>query len=96
MGYTVFQMLLHVIWSFVDPLEITCDDLLNPHAVFDDFRLPILIFLFDFRHDWVVPLDPEDLVGNLVELLHFAFPQQLAKVLYVLGLFEGPSNRKLF
>jgi hypothetical protein len=24
----------------------------------------------------VVPLDPEDLVGNLVELLHFTFPQQ--------------------
>jgi hypothetical protein len=42
----------------------------------------------------VVPLDPEDLVGNLVELLHFTFPQQRAKVLYVLGLLEGSSNRK--
>jgi len=69
-------MLLHVIWSFVDPLEIGCDDLLDLHTVFKDFRLPILSFLFDFRHDWVVPLDPEDLFGNLVELLHFTFPQQ--------------------
>ena len=74
-------MLLHVIWSLVDLLEIAGDDLVNLYAVFKDFRLPIVIISFDFRDNWVVPLDPEDLVGDLVELLHFSVPQQLAEVL---------------
>ena len=26
LGHTLFQMLLHVIWPLVDPLEIACDD----------------------------------------------------------------------
>ena len=63
-------MLLHVIWSLVYPFEIACDDLVNLHAVFKDFRLPIVIFPFDFRDNWVVPLNSEDLVCNSVELLH--------------------------
>jgi hypothetical protein len=36
-GHSVSQMLLHVIWSLVDPLEITCDDLVNLSAVFKHF-----------------------------------------------------------
>ncbi len=68
-------MLLHVIWSLVYPFEIACDDLVNLHAVLKDFRLPILSVPFDFRNDWVVPLDSEDLVGDLVELFHFSVSQ---------------------
>ncbi len=68
-------MLLHVIWSLVNLLKIAGDDLVNLHAVLKDFRLPILIILLDFRDDWVVPLDSEDLVGDLVELFHFSLPQ---------------------
>ena len=72
MGNTGCQMLLHVIWSLVDPFKIACDELVNLYAVFKDFRLPIVIFPLDFRDNWVVPLDSEDLVGDLVELFHFA------------------------
>ena len=68
-------MLLHVIWSLVYLLEIAGDDLVNLHAVFKDFRLPVLIILLDFRDDWVVPLNSEDLVGDLIELFHFSLPQ---------------------
>ena len=68
-------MLKHVIWSLVNLLEIAGDDLVNLHAVFKDFRLPIVIFLLDFRDNWVVPLNSEDLVGDLVELFHFSLPQ---------------------
>ncbi len=68
-------MLLHVIWSLVNPFEIACDDLVNLHAVFKDFRLSIVILLFDFRDNWVVPLNSEDLVGDLVELFHLSFSQ---------------------
>ena len=92
MGHTVFQMLLHVIWPLVDPLEIACDDLVNLHAVFEYFRLPSFIFSLDSSHDWVVPLDSENLVSNLVELLHFAFSQQCAEFLYIFSLIEGTCN----
>ena len=68
-------MLLHVIWSLVDPLEIAGDDLVYLHAVFKDFRLPILSVSSDFRDDWVIPLNSEDLVSDLVELFHFSLPQ---------------------
>ena len=37
MDLAVSQMLLHVIWSLVDPLEITCNDLVNLSAVFKHF-----------------------------------------------------------
>jgi hypothetical protein len=88
-------MLLHVIWSLVNPFEIACDDLVNLHAVFKDFRLPIVIFPFDFRDNWVVPLNSEDLVGDLVELFHFSISQQLAEVLQILCLLKGTGNCKL-
>ncbi len=68
-------MLLHVIWSLVNLLKIASDDLVNLHAVFKDFRFPIVIILLDFRDNWVVPLNSEDLVGDLVELFHFSLPQ---------------------
>ena len=68
-------MLLHVIWPLVDLLEIAGNDLVNLHAFFKDFRLPIVIFPFDFRDNWVVPLNSEDLISDLVELFHFTFSQ---------------------
>jgi hypothetical protein len=68
-------MLLHVNWSLVYLLEIAGDDLVNLHAVLKDFLLPILSVSFDFSHDWVVPLNSEDLVGDLVELFHFSLSQ---------------------
>ena len=37
LGHTLLQMLLHVIWSLVDPLEIARNDLVNLHAVFKYF-----------------------------------------------------------
>ena len=37
LGHTLFQMLLHVIWPLVDPLEIARNDLINLHAVFEYF-----------------------------------------------------------
>jgi hypothetical protein len=64
-----------MIWSLVNLLEIAGDDLVHLHAVFKDFLLPILSVSFDFRDDWVVPLDSEDLVSDLVELFHFSLPQ---------------------
>ena len=42
----------------------------------------------------MVPLDSEYLVGNLVELLHFAFSQQSAELIYVFSLLEGTCNRE--
>ena len=68
-------MLLHVIWSLVNLLEIAGDDLVNLHAVFKDFRLPVVIIPLDIRDDWVVPLGSEDLVGEMVEFFHFFLPQ---------------------
>jgi hypothetical protein len=44
----------------------------------------------------VVPLDSEDLVGNLVELLHLALSQQCAEFLYVLSFLKGTCNREFF
>ena len=85
-------MLLQVIWSLLNPFEIACDDLVNLHAVFKDFRLPIFIFPFYFRDNWVVSLNSEDLIGDLVELFHFSFSQQLAEILQILCLLEGTSN----
>jgi hypothetical protein len=85
-------MLLHVIWPLVDPLEIACDDLVNLHAIFKHFRLPSLILSFDSRYDWVVLLDSKNLVGNLVELLHFALSQQSAEFLYIFCLIKGTCN----
>jgi hypothetical protein len=43
----------------------------------------------------MVPLDPQDLVRHLVELLHLAVPQQPAKVLDILSFLERTSNREL-
>ena len=40
----------------------------------------------------MVPLDSEDLVGNLVELLHLAFSQQCAEFLHVFSLLKGTCN----
>jgi hypothetical protein len=68
-------MLLHVIWSLVNLLEIADDNLDNLHAVFKYFRLPTLIFPLNFCDDWVVPLNSKDPVGNLVELFHLTIPQ---------------------
>jgi hypothetical protein len=42
----------------------------------------------------VGPLDHQNLVGDLVELLHLAFSQQLSQLLEVLGLFELASYRQ--
>ena len=83
-----------MIWSLVYPFEIACDDLVNLHAVLKYFWLPILIFSFDFRNDWVVPLDSEDFVGNLVKFLHLSISQQLTEIFQVLSLLKGTSNRK--
>ena len=43
----------------------------------------------------MVPLNSENLVSNLVELLHLAFSQQCAEFLYVLSLLKGTCNREL-
>ena len=85
-------MSLHVIWSLVDPLEIACDNLVDLHAVFKHFRLPSFIFSLDSIHDWVVPLNSENLVGNLVEFFHLALSQQCAEFLYILCLIKGTCN----
>ena len=42
----------------------------------------------------MVPLNSENLVSNLVELLHLAFSQQSAEFLYVFSLLEGTCNRE--
>jgi hypothetical protein len=42
----------------------------------------------------VIPLNSEDLVGDLVELFHFSLPQQLAEILEVLCLLKGTGNGK--
>ena len=44
----------------------------------------------------MVPLNSENLVSNLVKLLHFAFSQQCAEFLNVLSLLKGTRNRELF
>jgi hypothetical protein len=43
----------------------------------------------------VVSLDHPNLVGDLVELFHLSFAQQLAQLLEVLGLFELASYCQL-
>ena len=62
------------------------------HAVFEYFLLPRLIFSLDSSHDWVVSLNSENLVSNLVELFHLAFSQQSAEFLYIFSLLEGTCN----
>jgi hypothetical protein len=42
-----------------------------------------LVYPLDLGHHRVAPLDLEHLVGNLVELLHVASPEQVGEVLYV-------------
>jgi hypothetical protein len=43
----------------------------------------------------VVPFNSENLVSNLVELLHLAFSQQSAEFFYVLSLLKGTCNCEL-
>ena len=42
----------------------------------------------------MVPLNSEDLVGDLVVLFHFSISQQLAEVLQVLCILKGTGNRQ--
>jgi hypothetical protein len=42
----------------------------------------------------VVSLDPKNLVGNLIELLHLALSQECTEVLDVLGFFEYSSDHE--
>ena len=44
----------------------------------------------------MVPLNSENLVSNLVELLHFAFSQQCAEFLDILSLLKGTCDREFF
>jgi hypothetical protein len=44
----------------------------------------------------VVPLKSEDLVGNLVELLHLALSKQSAEFFHVQCFIEGTGNSQLF
>ena len=44
----------------------------------------------------MVPLNSENLVSNLVKLLHFVFSQQCAEFFYILSLLKGTRNRELF
>ncbi len=43
----------------------------------------------------MVPLNSENLVSNLVKLLHFSFSQQCAEFLNVLSLLKGTRDREL-
>ena len=44
----------------------------------------------------MISLDPENLVGNLIEFLHLAFSQECTEVFYVLGFFEYSSDHEFF
>ena len=84
-----------MVGSSVDPSEVLGDGSLNLLTLFEYFRLAVFVQPLHLRDDWVVPFDPQDLVGDLVELLHPPIPQQTAKFLEVLRLFKLTSNRKL-
>ena len=64
-----------MVGSLVDLFKVTRNHLLDLLAVFEDFRFPIFRLPFDSSHHWMVPLDPQDLVRHLVELLHLAVTQ---------------------
>ena len=64
-----------MIRSSVDPSEVLGDGSLNLLTLFEDFRLTTFVQPLHFRDDWVVPLDPQNFVGYLVELLHVPIPQ---------------------
>ena len=84
-----------MVGSLVDLLEVTRNHLLDLLAVFEDLRFPNFRLPFDSNHHWMVPLYSQDLVCHLVELLHLAVTQQLAKVLDILSFLERSSNREL-
>ena len=64
-----------MVGSLVHLLKVTRNDLLDLLAVFEYFRVPIIGLPFDSGDHWMVPLDPQDLVRHLVELLHLAITQ---------------------
>ena len=58
----------------VDSSEVLGDGSLNLLTLFEDFRLAVFVQPLHLRDDWVVPLDPQHLVGYLVELFHVTIP----------------------
>jgi hypothetical protein len=84
----------HVVGSLVHLFKVTRNHLLDLLAVFEDFRFPTIRLPFDSSHHRMVPLNSQDLVYHLVELLHLAVTQQLAKVLDIFSFLERTSNRE--
>ncbi len=64
----IIRLNLHVVGSLVNLLKVTRNDLLDLLAIFKNFRVPVFRLPFDSSHHWMVPLDSQELVRQLVEL----------------------------
>jgi hypothetical protein len=77
-----------VIWPFVDLSKVFGYYLFHLGTVFEDFWFSSIIVPFYSRNYRMISLDSKNFIGNLIELLHLAFPQQCAEILYVLSFPE--------
>ena len=77
-----------MIRSFVYISEVLCNRVVHIMLLCEDLDVTSLIYPLYLGHHRVAPLDLEHFVGNLVELLHVASPEQVGEVLYVFEFVE--------
>ena len=82
-----------MIRSLVHTSEVLCNRVVHIMLFCEDLDVTFLIYPLYLGHHRVAPLNLEHFVGNLVELLHVASPEQVGEVLYVFEFVELLSYR---
>ena len=82
----------HMLWPLVNGLKVLSDCSLDMLSFFEDFCVATQSFTLHLGDHWVAPLDPHVLVGDIIEVLHLAVSQQLAKLLDASGIVDFASN----
>ena len=82
----------HMLWPLVNGLKVLGDCSFDMLSLFEDFCVATQSITLHLGHHWVAPLDPHVLVGDIIEVLHLAVSQQLAKLLDASGVVEFASN----
>ena len=85
---------LHVIWPSVDLSKVFGYYLFHLGTVLEDFWFSSIIVPSYSRHYRMISLDSKNFIGNLIELLHLAFSQQRAEILYVLSFLEYSGDHE--
>ena len=69
--------------SLIDVREVFTDSLLHLSPLLEDLHITTVTVAFDLRDHGVAPLDPHELVGQVIEFLHPPLPQQCLQVMEI-------------